>query len=60
MHRSILTIPIVIVFARNKIKFVNTSTGNANSYLWNFGDGNTSTQVNPNKGYASTGFLLLH
>lgn len=41
----------------NKIKFVNTTTGNANNYLWNFGDGNTSTQISPNKGYASSGYF---
>ena len=28
------------------VQFTNTSTG-ANSYLWNFGDGTTSTQPNP-------------
>jgi uncharacterized repeat protein (TIGR01451 family) len=40
----------------NKIKFINTSSGAGNQYLWNFGDGNTSTQANPNKGYGATGF----
>lgn len=42
-------------FCSNKIKFANTSSGSASSYLWNFGDGNTSTQMNPNKGYAASG-----
>jgi PKD repeat protein len=42
-------------YCSNKIKFVNTSSGYASSYLWNFGDGNTSTQMNPNKGYAAIG-----
>ena len=42
-------------YCSNKIKFDNITTGNANTYLWNFGDGNTSTQKSPNKGYAATG-----
>ncbi len=42
-------------YCSNKITFTNTSTSGVNTYLWNFGDGNTSTQVNPNKGYATSG-----
>lgn len=34
--------------------FTNTSTG-ATSYLWNFGDGGTSTQANPGHTYTSAG-----
>jgi PKD repeat protein len=34
--------------------FTNTSTGGT-SYLWNFGDGNTSTEVNPTHLYDATG-----
>lgn len=34
--------------------FTNTST-NANSYLWNFGDGTTSVEQNPTHQYAQTG-----
>ncbi|GAA0891433.1 hypothetical protein GCM10009122_11120 [Fulvivirga kasyanovii] len=33
---------------------INTS-GNINSYNWNFGDGNSSTSANPNHTYASAG-----
>ncbi|UII33368.1 PKD domain-containing protein [Fulvivirga ulvae] len=33
---------------------INTS-GNINSYNWNFGDGNSSTSANPNHTYASVG-----
>lgn len=40
----------------NKISFTNLTAGNANSYLWNFGDGNSSTQENPAKGYAASGY----
>jgi len=35
--------------------FQNTSL-NASTYLWNFGDGNTSTQLNPQHTYASEGY----
>jgi gliding motility-associated-like protein len=38
------------------INFTNTSTGSGTlSYLWNFGDGNTSTAANPTHTYNSTG-----
>ena len=40
----------------NKISFTNLTVGNANSYLWNFGDGNSSIQENPAKGYAVSGY----
>lgn len=36
------------------ITFQNTSQ-NANSYLWDFGDGSTSTQTNPSKTYTTHG-----
>ncbi|MBN2173843.1 MAG: DUF2271 domain-containing protein [Bacteroidales bacterium] len=36
------------------LEFTNTST-NANSYLWDFGDGNTSTENNPTHTYAEAG-----
>lgn len=36
------------------VNFVNTSSG-ANSYIWYFGDGNTSTATNPSHSYASAG-----
>lgn len=32
------------------IEFINISE-NANNYMWNFGDGNTSTEINPIKTY---------
>ncbi|MFN0214799.1 MAG: PKD domain-containing protein [Saprospiraceae bacterium] len=37
------------------VTFTNTTIGNATSYLWNFGDGNTSTEVNPIHTYANAG-----
>lgn len=36
------------------VSFTNTST-NSSSYLWNFGDGNTSTQTNPIHTYSVDG-----
>ncbi len=36
------------------VNFTNTSTG-ATSYLWNFGNGSTSTAINPNKLYTVSG-----
>jgi PKD repeat protein len=40
------------------ITFINTSS-NATSYVWNFGDGFTSTQSNPNHIYNFRGTYLL-
>ncbi|MDO8969531.1 MAG: PKD domain-containing protein, partial [Saprospiraceae bacterium] len=37
------------------VTFTNTTNGNAASYLWNFGDGNTSTETNPVHIYADPG-----
>ena len=35
--------------------FTNSSTGNATSYIWNFGDGGTSTVTNPTHVYTASG-----
>ncbi len=37
------------------VTFTNQSIGGANSYLWDFGDGDTSTQINPVHVYAAKG-----
>ncbi|HHG85633.1 MAG TPA: PKD domain-containing protein, partial [Bacteroidetes bacterium] len=37
------------------INFIDNSTGSPTSWLWDFGDGQTSVQQNPNNLYASTG-----
>ncbi len=39
----------------NPLQFTNASTGFGLSYLWNFGDGTTSTAVSPTKTYANPG-----
>ena len=39
----------------NTYAFTNTSTGGYTSIVWNFGDGNTSTQQNPTHTYAQNG-----
>ena len=38
-----------------KITFTDSSIGPANSWLWDFGDGTTSTEQNPVKSYKKTG-----
>ena len=38
-----------------QVTFINESTGGALSYLWDFGDGNTSTEENPVHTYTSAG-----
>ena len=37
------------------VQFTNTSTGNLVSYLWNFGNGDTSVQQNPSVTYSNSG-----
>jgi serine protease len=37
------------------VQFTGTSTGNITSRLWNFGDGKTSTEQNPNHTYQNAG-----
>src|ERR1051325_9805808 len=39
----------------NTVNFVDQSTGNPTSWLWNFGDNTTSTQQNPIHTYAAAG-----
>jgi len=43
------------------ISFTNQSYGgsSAKTYLWNFGDGNTSTAVNPTHSYSATGVYTV-
>ncbi len=47
-------------YAQNELyfSFTNTSTG-ATSYLWNFGDGTTSTLENPTHTYSTSGIYVV-
>jgi len=38
-----------------KVKFTDSSTGNVSGYLWDFGDGTTSTDQNPTHTYTNHG-----
>lgn len=40
------------------VSFTNTSTF-ANQYLWNFGDGDTSSMISPNHAYNATGTYIV-
>ncbi|MBE3046265.1 PKD domain-containing protein, partial [Candidatus Bathyarchaeota archaeon] len=42
--------------ARQSVQFLDTSSGNPTSWLWNFGDGTTSTEQNPTHEYLKAGF----
>ena len=42
-------------FTGNQYVFTNHSTAGASAYLWNFGDGTTSTAANPTKSYTNSG-----
>lgn len=39
----------------NEVLFTNTSSVNATAYSWNFGDGNTSTDISPSHTYLNDG-----
>jgi PKD repeat protein len=45
--------------ATGDINVVNSATGNSLTYLWNFGDGNTSTLQNPSHTYVTAGPFYL-
>lgn len=60
---SFVSVPVVANFSANStssctipftVQFANTSTGGG-SYSWNFGDGGTSTSINPSHTYSSFG-----
>lgn len=41
---------------QGRVKFTNLSSGNSVSYLWDFGDGTTSSEKNPLHVYAKSGY----
>jgi gliding motility-associated-like protein len=41
------------------VAFTDSSTGPGLTYLWNFGDGNTSTAANPNHQFAADGLYTI-
>lgn len=43
------------ITAGGSVSFTDTSSGNPTSWLWNFGDGTTSTSQNPNHVYSTAG-----
>ena len=45
--------------ATNEVSFNDQSTGNANAWFWNFGDGQTSSGKNPQHIYSQAGFYLV-
>ena len=44
----------------NRTQFTNTSTESARSFVWDFGDGITSTEVSPMHIYATPGTYTVH
>ena len=46
-------------FNGNRYTFTNNSTAGASAYLWNFGDGTTSTATNPSKVYTNSGIYSV-
>ena len=42
-----------------RVKFTNLSSGKAKSYLWDFGDGTSSTEKNPLHVYAKSGYYSV-
>jgi len=47
------------VCARLPVSFTDTSSGNPTRWLWDFGDGGTSTSQNPEHVYSDTGYFTV-
>lgn len=56
---SLLTSKFSFKGSNLDIRFTNESEGLAKSWLWDFGDGNTSTEQNTNHKYAQKGFYSV-
>lgn len=48
---------LLTAFVNENINFTNSSSANAVSYAWDFGDGNTSTDMNPSHSFSTTGLF---
>lgn len=44
---------------KNTVKFTNLTPGTGNTFLWNFGDGSSSVQRNPSKGFPAAGTYIV-
>ena len=53
--KSLFTTSIKTGIAPLTVNFTNTSTGSFTSVLWDFGDGNTSTEIHPSHQYLNDG-----
>lgn len=49
---------IILNIPQSEVQFVNVSTG-ANSYFWDFGDGNTTTNISPIYSYDTPGDYMV-
>lgn len=47
--------PVKLYLPNTKVQFFNQSSGAITEYLWDFGDGNKSTEVNPRHEFLETG-----
>lgn len=57
-HGNLVAASFSYINNLNTVQFTNT-TLHASSYLWDFGDGTTSTAVNPSHTYASSGVYTV-
>ncbi len=48
-----------VVCAFNPVIFTNLSTGSFDSTIWEFGDGDSSTEPNPSHAYQDTGYFTI-
>lgn len=49
----------LIACAKQPINFLNSSTGTIDTYIWTFGDGGSSSSMNPIHNYTDTGFFSV-
>jgi gliding motility-associated-like protein len=51
--------PVLYTCASDPVKFFNKSTGTVTSWLWTFGDGDSSTKQSPAHYFQDTGYLKI-